>query len=178
MYAGRGVGYHIYRKERGVDSDYTLIATVNNRYDDEFIDTSITHDGTYFYIMREFTYDKDGNEILSDPCTARSLKVVDIVPPTEAPTSPAATAPAEKPTEAAAQPVLIGDVDGDYKITIIDATAIQRVLAGLKSEDEIITSAADANGDGRRSVLDAAEIQRYIAGLTTAGCVGRWQMPA
>ena len=178
VYAGRGVGYHIYRKERGDDSDYTLIATVNNRYDDEFIDTSITHDGTYFYIMREFTYDKDGNEILSDPCTARSLKVVDIVPPTEAPTSPAATAPAEKPTEAAAQPVLIGDVDGDYKITVIDATAIQRVLAGLKSEDEIITSAADTNGDGRRSVLDATEIQRYIAGLTTASCVGRWQMPA
>ncbi|MBR1533088.1 MAG: dockerin type I repeat-containing protein, partial [Ruminococcus sp.] len=56
---------------------------------------------------------------------------------------------------------IIGDVDGDGEITIIDSTLIQRMDAGLEvfAFDE---KAADIDGDGW-SDLDAAWIRRYLA---------------
>lgn len=56
-----------------------------------------------------------------------------------------------------------GDADGDGKVTILDATAIQRNLAALpvKSFNE---KAADVDGDGL-TILDATAIQRYLAGF-------------
>ena len=56
-----------------------------------------------------------------------------------------------------------GDADGDGKVTILDATAIQRSLAALpvKSLNE---KAADVDGDGL-TILDATAIQRYLAGF-------------
>ena len=62
--------------------------------------------------------------------------------------------------------VILGDVDGDNVVTIIDATAIQRHLAGIATK-AYIESAADADGDGSVSILDATAIQRHLAGLPT-----------
>ena len=58
-----------------------------------------------------------------------------------------------------------GDADGDGKLTILDATRIQRYLVGLADESEIDKDAADADGDGKITILDATRIQRVIAGL-------------
>ncbi len=58
-----------------------------------------------------------------------------------------------------------GDADGDGKITILDATRIQRYLAGLAGEDEISMDDADADGDGKITILDATRIQRVLARL-------------
>ena len=67
---------------------------------------------------------------------------------------------------------ILGDVDGDGKVTVIDATFIQRKLAGLANEsfDE---SAADADEDGSVTVVDATCIQRKLAGLPTNENIGR-----
>ena len=67
-------------------------------------------------------------------------------------------------------------VDLDKTITILDATKIQRMVAGLDSvimEDcyknhydrnqKVLLS--DYDNDGKRTVLDATAIQRHIAGL-------------
>ncbi|MBQ3417242.1 MAG: dockerin type I repeat-containing protein [Ruminococcus sp.] len=61
----------------------------------------------------------------------------------------------------AASSYLRGDADGDGKVTILDATAIQRSLAALpvKSFNE---KAADVDGDGL-NITDATWIQRYLA---------------
>lgn len=63
-----------------------------------------------------------------------------------------------------AEITILGDVDGDGDVTIIDATAIQRKLANLPNEsyDE---AAADTDGDGEVTIVDATYIQRYLAGL-------------
>ncbi len=61
---------------------------------------------------------------------------------------------------------LRGDADSDGKITVLDATRIQRYLAGLETEETIDTKAADADLDGSVTVLDATRIQRYLAGLS------------
>ena len=57
--------------------------------------------------------------------------------------------------------VLLGDVDGDGKVTIVDATYIQRYLVDIKM-DSLNEAAADVDGDGVVTIVDATLIQRYL----------------
>ena len=59
----------------------------------------------------------------------------------------------------------IGDADGDGKITILDATRIQRYLAALIDETEIVLIYADFDEDGTLTILDATGVQRLLAGI-------------
>lgn len=59
----------------------------------------------------------------------------------------------------------LGDADMDGETTVMDATAIQKVKANLKSEDAINNETADYDGDGVVSVIDATGIQKYLAGM-------------
>ena len=61
----------------------------------------------------------------------------------------------------------VGDADGDSTVTILDATKVQRGVAGLESKNTIVATGADADGDGEMTVLDATRIQRYKAELCT-----------
>ena len=61
--------------------------------------------------------------------------------------------------------IYLGDADGDGRCTILDATVIQRGIAGLCPRQEIVAEGADVDGDGRVTVLDATKIQRSKAGL-------------
>lgn len=61
---------------------------------------------------------------------------------------------------------VLGDVNLDGKITIDDATLIQKYLAGVQEfDDEAQSLAADVNGSGDISIDDTTLIQKYIAGL-------------
>ena len=82
--------------------------------------------------------------------------------------------PTEEPTEPAGITVLLGDADGDDSITILDATKIQRLLAGLITDDDgMITLRGDSNGDGL-DILDATRIQRYLASLSIEAPIGEY----
>ena len=70
---------------------------------------------------------------------------------------------------------LLGDLDGDDNITVIDATILQRCNAkmrdypeddelGIAYHDHVIWYYSDFNRDGERDILDATCIQRYLAG--------------
>lgn len=75
----------------------------------------------------------------------------------------------------------IGDIDKDFKLTVLDATGIQRVVAKLEvypdfddlqanafwnaRNDNELKYVTDANRDGERSILDATAIQRKLAKL-------------
>ena len=61
--------------------------------------------------------------------------------------------------------MLIGDVNGDGNINIMDATEIQRHIAQLSTIPEDRLSCADANKDGQVNIMDATQIQRFIAQL-------------
>ncbi len=63
------------------------------------------------------------------------------------------------------EPHTLGDVDGDGKVSILDATAIQQHLADITQVSEDTMLAADADKDSVLSVMDATHIQRFIARL-------------
>ncbi len=62
---------------------------------------------------------------------------------------------------------LLGDVDGDGFITIIDVSAVQRHIAQDILIDEDRLWCADTNKDGEISIADASQIQRYLAQYIT-----------
>ena len=58
-----------------------------------------------------------------------------------------------------------GDADGDGRITITDATEIQKISVGLVQASPEQIKICDVNGDGRVSIQDVTLIQKYIADL-------------
>ncbi|MBQ8860635.1 MAG: type I pullulanase [Ruminococcus sp.] len=67
---------------------------------------------------------------------------------------------------------LIGDVDGDDLISVVDATLVQRNVAHKNEFNENQITAADTNKSGDIEILDATNIQRYLASLKNFGHVG------
>lgn len=68
--------------------------------------------------------------------------------------------PYEEPVQA-----LIGDVNGDNNVDVLDAAIVQKYAAGKQDLTEALLYVADVNDDNNVDVLDAAEIQKYAAGI-------------
>lgn len=58
---------------------------------------------------------------------------------------------------------LYGDLNFDGKVTVDDATVLQRAAVDFVQLTDTQTALADVNGDGRVSVLDVTCVQKYIA---------------
>lgn len=67
---------------------------------------------------------------------------------------------------------IYGDVNDDGRISIVDATLIQKSLVNLLKFDSIQTFVGDVNGDGRISIVDATLIQKYLVHLGDTKFVG------
>ncbi|MGN1112522.1 MAG: starch-binding protein, partial [Acutalibacteraceae bacterium] len=61
----------------------------------------------------------------------------------------------------------LGDVTGDGKITVDDATLIQKYIASLASMTSQQVQAADVDKDNDINIKDATEIQKYAAGISS-----------
>ncbi len=59
----------------------------------------------------------------------------------------------------------VGDTNGDGKVTVADATRIQKHLANILKLEGAELEAADTNGDGKVTVADATQIQKYLANV-------------
>lgn len=61
----------------------------------------------------------------------------------------------------------IGDADYDFSITIMDATAIQSLLAGIDEYKDVVcvTRPEDKDRDGFVTIMDATAVQSEIAGI-------------
>ena len=57
---------------------------------------------------------------------------------------------------------LRGDVNGDGRVNIVDATAIQRICAGLDQPDSRASMLADFDGSGAIDVVDATRLQVWL----------------
>ena len=63
---------------------------------------------------------------------------------------------------------LVGDIDGDGNITVLDATKLQQHLANKNLLPDEALSRADTDKDGSLAVMDATLIQRFVAKIITA----------
>ena len=61
---------------------------------------------------------------------------------------------------------IVGDVDGDGLVTVLDATLIQKYTADIIGKDELNTTTADVNLDGKINISDTTKIQSYAAGIS------------
>lgn len=68
----------------------------------------------------------------------------------------------------------IGDLTGDFKIDVLDATYIQRILAKIYDSDKEKELFADVDQDGVITIFDATLIQRWVAKLVDNTYIGRW----
>lgn len=59
----------------------------------------------------------------------------------------------------------IGDANSDGKLSVGDATLIQKYLAGMNELTDMQKAAAEVTGDQKLSVSDATKIQKYLAGI-------------
>ncbi len=71
---------------------------------------------------------------------------------------------------------MIGDANMDGRITVADATLIQKFCVGLSTpENETARRLANVNGDGTVSILDATLIQKYlVGGFSDTGNAGKY----
>lgn len=70
-------------------------------------------------------------------------------------------------------PAILGDVDGDGEVTILDATFIQRYLANIPIPFEFNEAVADVDGEDGVTIIDATYIQRWLASLNVPKGIGQ-----
>ncbi len=78
-----------------------------------------------------------------------------------------------KPSENLVDKGVLGDVNGDGKVNIKDATMIQKFAAKIidLTDDEKLR--ADVNADNKNNVKDATAIQKFVAKIETGFPVGK-----
>ena len=69
---------------------------------------------------------------------------------------------------------LCGDVNCDGKVDIMDATAIQKYIAGLATLSDEGYVVADVDGSEIVNVMDATAIQKYLAGMEKSLPIGEF----
>lgn len=62
--------------------------------------------------------------------------------------------------------VVLGDLNGDGEVNIMDVGILRRYVAGLTTISADRLAAADLNGDGKVNIMDVGILRRYVAGLT------------
>lgn len=78
-----------------------------------------------------------------------------------------------KPTEPEDDKGLLGDVNGDGKVNVKDATLIQKFAAKITAFTEGESLRADVNGDTKINVKDATAIQKFAAKIETGFPIGK-----
>ena len=86
--------------------------------------------------------------------------------PTDPPTDP--PVPPSNPTTVG----LLGDADGNGKVNVKDATAIQKVAADIEVAD-FNETLADVDGNEKINVKDATAIQKFAADIETGFDIGK-----
>ena len=80
------------------------------------------------------------------------------------PTTPTEST-SEKPTTNPGPSTILGDVDGDGILSVMDATRIQRYNAQLITSADLNLKLGDFDNDGLVTVIDATKIQQKLAGM-------------
>ncbi len=70
-------------------------------------------------------------------------------------------------------PAVLGDVDGDGVVTVLDATFIQRHIADIPIPFAFNEAVADVDGEDGATIIDATYIQRWLVGINAPKGIGQ-----
>lgn len=94
---------------------------------------------------------------------ATTVSATTVQPTTvQATTSPATTQPSNDNNNDT--PYMIGDVNLDGHVNVIDATEISKYIVSISTLSDVQRELADYNHDGEINVVDATEIQKLVVG--------------
>ncbi len=128
-----------------LNNSYPLNPTMAGTYTvDVFVQGSDNSTVTKTYKYTATTED------ITEPTT--DIPVTDPNPTDPDPTDPDPTNP----------DVILGDVDGDGRVSVKDATFIQKHVVDYEGYETVELAVGDVDGDGRISVKDATQIQKMI----------------
>ena len=102
---------------------------------------------------------------ITEPSTGEDTKPSDITEPS--------TGEVTKPSGTVVNTGLLGDVNGDGKVNIKDATLIQKSAAKIIELTENEKIRADVNADAKVNVKDATAIQKFVAKIETGYPIGK-----
>lgn len=71
------------------------------------------------------------------------------------------------------QKIILGDVNGDGTISVLDSTEVQNLIADKTSTTDTQKLTSDVNEDGTISIMDATDIQKYIADKIKGNNIGK-----
>ena len=102
------------------------------------------------------------------PTTAKATQPATTVPaatvqPTtvQATTAPVTTQPSNDNNDT---PYMIGDVNLDGHVDVLDATEISKYIVSISTLSDVQREIADYNHDGEINIVDATEIQKFVVG--------------
>ena len=160
----------------GAGTSYSSIAFVPNNVTLNVTKVSTAGGYTWGYT----SYNGKTGWVALDFCTFVSSSTVQ--PTTAKATQPATTVPAAtvQPTTVQATtapvttqpsndnnndtPYMIGDVNLDGHVDVIDATEISKYIVSISTLSDVQRELADYNHDGEINVVDATEIQKLVVG--------------
>jgi len=99
------------------------------------------------------------NPMVESSASARAMeKEIPLVPAVAPTTAPEPAKPAEP-----VRMLMMGDLDADDQLTILDATRVQMIIAELLIPTEYMLTVGDYDGDSVFSIMDAAKLRYYLA---------------
>lgn len=97
------------------------------------------------------------------PTTAKATQPATVQPTTvQATTAPVTTQPSNDNNNDT--PYMIGDVNLDGHVNVIDATEISKYIVSISTLSDVQRELADYNHDGEINIVDATEIQKFVVG--------------
>lgn len=120
------------------------------------------------------TTDPTETSVITDPSestVATTAEVTETITATHS-TTVTITDPVESSTSSNKKPYIIGDSDLDEKITVKDATLIQKFIVDLEYLDHVQKLLSNCDAVGEITVKDATLVQKYCAGFENILFVG------
>lgn len=151
----------------GANANQSVTITLNGAFADG---TTVknTYDGTTATVSGgkvTFNSGANGTILVENAAQVPTTEPTTVAPVT---TVPPTTVPTTKPEPVYGE-ALVGDVNLDGKINILDSTLLQRNLAGYEDLSDNQNKVADTDGDGELTMKDASNIQCYIVELKVTG---------
>ncbi len=151
--------------EGKTDVDLFIDFVVNGRFENAIKMTGLAPEVIIYNLIAEFEFtEEELFEILA--------ALEEYLPSTDDEATPDETTPDETtPDETTPDECLLGDADGDGKVNVKDATAIQKYAAGF--EITLCEACADVDADTKVNVKDATAIQKFVAGMEVDYPIGK-----